>query len=308
MNVHALLWSFSIDDYCNATKQRPIVQQQSHDSEESISPPESEISIPECNILFSLFITELIQLLEKHEGALSNILTFLEHLVLSLHNEFLVKIFQPEKFQGVQSIRDLFHLLAPHWGYIDCSLLHPIAKASGCKPALERVEEFLHNREQSASGLILEKHQQSSDCDITLSSSGRVLQGSCQHTEKRSQSPRVIKKQPQPPVHEEVVEMKVDANILTLRDYDENTSLLCGVLKLPRYVMSYFSTGSGCISLKWLMSKELVPYIQNTCIRSSDLIALAQKHITEIRVGSYYKITVPSVAYLQEDTGSAEVR
>ena len=277
MNVHALLWSFSID----ATKQRPIVRQQSHDSDES------EISIPECNILFSLFITELIQLLEKHEGALSNILIFLEHLVLSLHNKCLVKIFPPEKFQGVQSIRDLFRLLAPNWGYIDCSLLHPIAKASGCKPALERVEEFLHNREQLAPGLILEKH-----------------------TEKRSQSPRVIKKQPQPqpPVHEEVVEMKVDANVLTLRDYEENTSLLCGVLKLSRYVMSYFSTGSGCISLKWLMSKELVPYIQNTRIRSSDLIALAQKRITEIRVGSYYKITVPSVAYWQEDTGSAEVR
>ena len=271
------------------------MRQQSRDSDSSASPPESVISIPECNKEFGLFIAELVPLLEKHEGALSNIQVFLEHAVLPLHNKRLAKIFQPEKYQGVQSIRDLFFLLAPHWSYIECSLLHSIVAASGCKAALEKVEEFLRSREQLAPVLNLQKadkHQQSSDRDITLSSSSG----------ERRQSFSIINEQPQSPQREEVVEMKVEADTLALRDYDENTSLLCGVLRVPRYVMSFFSTGSGCISVKWLLSKELVSYVRNVRICSSDLLTLAQKHVTEIRVGSNYQITIPSVAYWQEDT------
>ena len=290
------LWCFSIDHYRGG----PLVRQQSHDSDLSISPPESEISIPECNIQFSLFITELTPLLENHEGALSNILTFLEQLVLPLQNKCLAKIFQPDKFEGVQSIRALFRLLAPHWSYIDTSLLHPIVKASGCTTALEKVKEFLLNREQLAPVLVLQKADKHPDQDITSEpSSGGVSQGSQQHTGGRSRSPRVMT--PRSSVHEEV-EMKIETNAVTLKEYEENASLLCRILRLPRYVMSFFSSGTGSISLKWLMSKELVPYVQNTRICSIDLIALAQKRITEIRVGCHFKITIPSVAYLQEDT------
>ena len=293
------LWSFSID----CCGRRLVVRQLSHDSDSSASPPESAISIPECNIQFSLFITELTPLLENHEGALSNILTFLEQLVLPLHNKCLAKIFQPEKFQGVQSIRALFRLLAPHWGYIDCSLLHPIVKASSCKPALAKVEEFLHNREQLSQALIIqkaEKHQPSSECNTAPSSSDRVSHDSHQISAGRSQSPRVTMQQAS--AHEEVVQMKVETNAMTLKDYEENVSLLSHILRLPRYVMSFFSSRTGSISLKWLMSKRLVPYVQNTRICTSDLIALAEKHVTEIKVGSVYQITIPSMAYWQEGT------
>ena len=286
-------WSFSVDHYDG----RLVVRKLSCDSS---TPPESEISIPECNIQFSLFITELTPLLENHEGALCNILTFLEQLVLPLHSKCLAKIFQPEKFQGVQSIRDLFRLLAPHWGYIDCSLLHPIVKASGCKPALAKVEEFLHNRKQLSQVLIVqkaEKHQPSSECNTALSSSDRE---SHHLSAGRSQSPRVTMQRSS--AHEEVVEMKVETNVVTLKDYEENASLLSNILGLPRYVMSFFSSGTGSISLKWLISKQLVPYVHNTRICTSDLIALAEKHVTEIKVGSVYQITIPSMAYWQEGT------
>ena len=155
--------------------------------------------------------------------------------------------------------------------------------------------------------LILQKHQQPSDRDTALPSSTGVLQESHQHAGERRQSPSIVNEQPRSPLHEEVVEMKVGANVLTLRDYEENASLLCGVLKVPRYVMSFFSSGTGCISLKWLMSKELLPYVQNTRICDRDLLALARKHITEIRVGPYYQITIPSVAYWQEDTSVVSI-
>ena len=281
-------------------QQKPLPRQHFDDRNGHDSSPESVIPISECDEQFALFITQLVLVLEKQEGAVGNIQLFLETFALPRRNKQLARIIQSEKFQEAQSVQDLFRSLAPSWGFVDCSLLHPIVEATHCKPALQMVKEFLHYRKQVSPVVVLQE-QASDAINASLPSPNEVVNESLQGSEQRKELATPLQAQPQMQLHERV-EMKVNTRKLSLNEYEEKADLFCGIYRFPRYIMRFFSTGTGCISIKWLIPKELVPYVKNIHISSSDLLVLAQERIAEIKVGSSYCITVPSLTYWQEDS------
>ena len=102
--------------------------------------------------------------------------------------------------------------------------------------------------------------------------------------------------QPQP-LSQVEMEAKVDTDVLTLSDYDKGASILCGVLKLPRFALSFFGTGTGCISIRWHMSSDLLPYVLGVRISESELHLLAEQKIVQIRVGEDFVLAVPTLSY-----------
>ena len=90
------------------------------------------------------------------------------------------------------------------------------------------------------------------------------------------------------------VEAKVDTDFLTLKDYDEKTSLLCGVLRLPRFALSYLHLASGCVLLTWQMSADLVEYVQSVQLTDSGLLLLAKHGFTNIEIANSYHIAIPN--------------
>ena len=292
-------------------------------SSRTTSPLTVEMSIPEFAEELALLITDLVELLDKHDGALERMKTALENLVLPLSLKGLVRIVQSQRYEEARSVRELFKLLAPYWSCIDCNLLRVIVKASGCQPAIEKLEAFLQHRSAISQSLMLynpnsrisTEREISQDDTPNQTEVSRVIQTQpIQSHVKHLDTPSTEQLQCSPigsqPCRREItmnedvsveVKAKVDVNMLTLRDYDDKTSLLCGVLKLPRIALSYLRTTTGCLLLVWQMSANLVSYVQSIQLTDSDLQLLVKQGITYIMVADSYHICIPNHSYWDTD-------
>ena len=279
------------------------------------SPSTVGMSIPELAGELALLITDLVELLDKYDGALGRMKVALENLVLPLSLKKLVHIVRSQDYKEATSVQELFKLLAPYWSCIDCNLLRVIVRASGCQAAIERLDKFLHHRSAISPSLVLysptrANSSESSKGDIKNDTSSDrneadrvIVNQPIQSPAKSSMEESQCTSIPNQPTEEKSdlkkessvkVEAKVDTDILTLKDYDEKTSLLCGVLRLPRFALSYLRLATGCVLLTWQMSVDLVQYVQSVQPTDSDLQLLAKHGFSNINIGNSYHIAIPN--------------
>ena len=289
----------------------------SSNSSERASPSTVGITIPELAGELALLITDLVELLDKYDRALRRMKVALENLVLPLGLKKLVRIVRSQEYKEATSVQELFKLLAPYWSCIDCKLLRIIVRASGCQPAMERLDKFLHHRSAVSPSLVLYTPAKTNPSKL---SKGDISKSDT--LPERNEADRVIVDQPmQSPAKHLVtpsmeesqctsipnqptsdskkessvkVEAKVDTDFLTLKDYDEKTSLLCGVLRLPGFALSYLRLATGCVLLTWQMSADLVEYVQSVQLTDSDLQLLAKHGFTNIKIADSYHIAIPN--------------
>ena len=282
------------------------------------SPSTVGMSIPELAGELALLITDLVELLDKYDGALGRMKVALENLVLPLSLKKLVHIVRSQEYKEATSVQELFKLLAPYWNCVDCNLLRVIVRASGCQAAIERLDKFLHHRSAISPSLVLYSPTRA---DFSESSKGDIKNDT---SSDRNEADRVIVNQPiQSPAKSSMeesqctsipnqpteeksdlkkessvkVEAKVDTDFLTLKDYDEKTSLLCGVLRLPRFALSYLRLATGCVLLTWQMSVDLVQYVQSIQPTDSDLLLLAKHGFSFINIANSYHIAIPNSSF-----------
>ena len=304
----------------------------SSNSSERASPSTVGITIPELAGELALLITDLVELLDKYDRALRRMKVALENLVLPLGLKKLVRIVRSQEYKEATSVQELFKLLAPYWSCIDCKLLHIIVRASGCQPAIEMLDKFLHHRSAVSPSLVLytpakTNPSKSSKGDISISDTlpdrkeedrvivDQPIESPAKHLVTPSMEESQCTSIPNQPTKRESdskressvkVEAKVDTDFLTLKDYDEKTSLLCGVLRLPRFALSYLRLATGCVLLTWQMSADLVEYVQSVQLTDSDLQLLAKHGFTNIKVADSYHIAIPCFAFWETD-GVSEV-
>ena len=98
------------------------------------------------------------------------------------------------------------------------------------------------------------------------------------------------------------VTAKVDQEQITCAEYDRKTSFLCGILRLPRFMMQYIGVEPGCVALKWITSDGLLSHILLNALDDGDLQLLLDEKIISVQVGSDYTITVGSQRYWRVST------
>ena len=282
------------------------------------SPSTVGMSIPELAGELALLITDLVELLDKYDGALGRMKVALENLVLPLSLKKLVHIVRSQDYKEATSVQELFKLLAPYWSCIDCNLLRVIVRASGCQAAIERLDKFLHHRSAISPSLVLysptradssesSKRDIENDTSSDRNEADRVIVNQpIQSPAKSSMEESQCTSIPNQPTEEKSdlkkessvkVEAKVDTDFLTLKDYDEKTSLLCGVLRLPRFALSYLRLATGCVLLTWEMSVDLVQYVQSVQPTDSDLQLLAKHGFSFINIANSYHIAIPNSSF-----------
>lgn len=94
-----------------------------------------------------------------------------------------------------------------------------------------------------------------------------------------------------------IAEVKGERNQLQLRDYSWWTALVAGVLRLPSLALSYFSSSSGCVAVRWEMDADLLPCILATRIPDHHFQLLTRQGIIQISIGSHLLISVPNLDY-----------
>ena len=86
----------------------------------------------------------------------------------------------------------------------------------------------------------------------------------------------------------------VDQDGLTLEEYDRKANILCGVLRVPRFMLQLMGIDPGSVIIKWSTAEGLLPYMLSNVILDTDLQLLLQEKIVSIQVGSEYYVTVGS--------------
>ena len=94
-----------------------------------------------------------------------------------------------------------------------------------------------------------------------------------------------------------LITAKVAQDRVTWAEYDCKASLLCGLLRLPRFMLQYEGVEPGSVVVKWTTSEGLLPYILSNVMDDGDLQLLLQENIVSIQIGTEYTITVGSPKY-----------
>ncbi len=260
---------------------------------------------------WALLITALAELLD--EKALERMKTALEQLVLSKPAknssarprkskklEKCAPIVASCEYKEAKSVREFFKLLAPRWSWVECSLLEFVIKASRCKPAMEKFQEFLRIRKTAASTTTVPVVKEDCSTIQTVSNGETLPQPESEApTERRGLLPLETSNAVggNHGIPEDIgIEEKLDKDALTLEEYDQHAGFLCGITATPRYLLEYIGARDGCIALQWRMSNQLLP-LHLARITDEDLKSLAKLKVLEIRIGAYLHLAVPTIAY-----------
>ena len=296
-----------------------------------VSTPDSEehSSLPQ-NIAFAFaaLLADLTGLLEQHEGALDKMKLTFKFIAEIMKSKAYYTLLQSKRYKKIKSVDDFFLLLTKFWKPVDCSFLITLVKATHCKPAIERLQAFLSNRDVEEDMTQLMQQSQvpsvSSGASIPASTvttspptndaltkleeeetnspsslrSADQLEPPASNSEKNEQESVVIMAQPQSHQPDSLsVHAKVTQNTLTLAEYERKANILCGALKIPSYFLQLVGLDPGSVIIKWVTSKGLLPYLKSRVIRDADLLLLLKENFMSIQIGTEYSIHIGSTEF-----------
>ena len=96
-----------------------------------------------------------------------------------------------------------------------------------------------------------------------------------------------------------VIVASVDTDVLTQKDYNTISGLVCSVLSIPKRVLDFLGTEEGSVRLKWRVHAALVGSIKSLRISDSHLQLLARHGVTRITVGHSYELCISTLHYWQ---------
>ncbi len=188
-------------------------------------------------------------------------------------------VVSPE-YKEAARVGELFELLSPRWNWKEYELLEFLVEASDCQAAVKKLQEFLERRCNAAPHVVL--HASQAAKTIPEPEHEAILtQPRAEHEEEQ----------------ETTVVAKLGKDKLTLKEYDETTSVLSRALDFGRYLLCLDSITDGCIAIHWRISASLASELQGKRIGAEDWQALARHNIIEIDIGSTMRLTVATRNY-----------
>ncbi len=290
--VHVCIFLLSVFLKAQSQAQQVPLSRQSSGSDSDSDSNDSVDWVSSLESQWALLIATLVEILSNHEKALMKMKSALEQRVISksvgkseqkLKRKFSPLIGSPD-YKEAKAVDDFFRVLAPYWNWKEYGLLEFLLRASGCQAAIEKLQEFVASRQQAAPNIVLQ-----------LSHAEETMPG-----EAISSLPRSAEEPyPGDPHQKIVIVMKVNRDKLTLQDYDQDTSLLCRVVRISRHDLALLGTGTGCIAIRWMISPELAKGIQHMMVTDELLKELAQRNIVKISIGSNFHLSIATMDYWQ---------
>ena len=257
---------------------------------------------------FVLLITDLVAVLTETSGALLRITTALLHTPDIL--------FDTRCIEEAKTVAEVFCYLMQFWSHTDCELLSFVVEASRCDAAATRLQEFLSFREENSECIIIHPSQPppptpgaqtTPPSEQTRPPGAQTPPPSEQaHPPKAHTPPTSLYEanaSDRPAVVEQpraaVIVASVDTDVLTQKDYNTISGLVCSVLSIPKRVLDFLGTEEGSVRLKWRVHAALVGSIKSLRISDSHLQLLARHGVTRITVGHSYELCLSTLHYWQ---------
>ena len=247
-------------------------------------------TLSETSELFQQLQRNVMDLLDHFPNALAKLKQVLASLVLPLGKGKIAPLVDPLAYENVQTVQELFRLMAPYWNPLSTDLLSLLLEASGCNQAASKVAEFVEAR-ASKGHLVLCIHQlptlASSENDLDVADIETVHNAPL--SELQSLHPAVFARLPEHKVTSTrtTVRISVEVNkpLVCVADYEKITTALSGLFELPKAALVYAGCSKAPLVLCWLASSELVAYFKSTGRVLSGHRLLAESKVTGVAVG-----------------------
>ena len=246
---------------------------------------------------FLQMLQSAMELFDQLPNSLSLLKQFLDQLVLPLGEGNTVDIVDPSRYEKATTSREVFRQQSVLWNSFSPDLLKMLCEECQCSPAMEAVEQFIQFRSHFATSLICRQTQSVVDLNdpnnsTTFSSSLHPFHLSY-HTgpisDLQSLQPSVFQcldehKRVEPP---ETIRLTVQLNRphLTLQDYDDITTAVCGYFQIPRVALVYGGCSHDGQVLCWMTSAGLLQYLKNVSIGTSSDQLMTEQSILGVAAG-----------------------
>ena len=221
----------------------------------------------------------VVDLLFRCPNALTQLKQCLASLVLPLGDGKVASLVDPSSYEAASTIPEFFRLMAPHWNCLSTNLLSLLLEASGCKPAATKLAEFEEARATSVPLVLCTQRASTNELRSVHSLPLEQLQ---------SLHPAVFTDR-MAAVHAERntarITAEVCAPLLHVSCLEEVTIAICGFFLLPKAALVYAGCSKNPLSLCWLVSRDLLPYMRSYMGGTSGERLLAEQHITQLAVG-----------------------
>ena len=261
--------------------------------------PQYTLTIVDFSDLQSQFL-QMLQVVIESFNQLSNSLIylkqFLRQLVLPLGEGKTVPLLDPSRYENAVTTRDFFRQQSVHWNSFSPDLLKMLCEECQCSPAMAAVEQFIQFRSKFANSLICQQTIALDKASTPTSTSSCFLvhlSHLTYHTgpinDLQSLHPSVFQcldehsgVEPQETIR---LTVQVNRTHLTLQDYDDITTAMCGYFCIPKAALVYGGCSDDGQVVCWTMSASLLPYLKNVNPGISAGRLMAEERILGIAAG-----------------------
>ncbi|CAI8025277.1 Ankyrin repeat domain-containing protein 50 [Geodia barretti] len=262
--------------------------------------PPSELKVSDLQSQFLQTLAAVMEAFEQLPDSLSRLKQFFSRLVLPMGEGKVIPIVNRSTYKNAASTEEMLRCQPSPWNCFSPHLLMMMSVECQCPQAIEPVEQFLQYRSKCASSLICRRTKLLTKAsNMTTSHSPSHL--AC-HTapvnDLQSLHPSVFDERKNPERLQTIrVTVQVDRPHLTLQDYDDITTAVCGFFHIPRVALVYAGCSEDGQVVSWNMSTALLPYLKRASSGVSSDRLMAEQRILGVAAGDlqYHCLSVKEV-------------
>ena len=197
-------------------------------------------------------------------------------------------------YENAAGSEELFAAQPGLWNCFSPHLLVMISKECGRPEAIDAMKQFTVFRSKFASSLFFEQIYTLPEerKKATFTQSSLLMYHTCPLSELQSLHPSVFECLDEQKSSESQATIRLTVQVdqlhLTLQDYDDITTAVCGYFHIPRVALVYAGCSEDGQVICWTTSASLLPYLRGVSpSRCSDRL-MAEQSILRVAAGDLY--------------------
>ena len=248
--------------------------------------------LPDSLSRLKQFFSQLV--LPMEEQLPDSLSCLFSQLVLPMGEENVVPLVSPSTYENATTTKEVFRRQSSLWNCFSPHLLKMMSEECQCPMTTAAVEQFIQFRSTHASSLICRRAKLIQKEGSTASSlhpshlayhTGPLANLQSLHP---SVWERLDEHKNSEPLETVRVTVQVDRRHITLQDYDNVTTAVCGYFRLPNPALAYAGCSDDGQVICWTTSVSLLPYLKSVSPGISSDRLMAEQKILGVAAGDLH--------------------
>ena len=253
------------------------------------SPPStSQLQVSDLQSQFLHTLRSVMDGFEQLPDSVSHLKQFFSQLVLPMREGEVVPLVSPSTYENAATTKEVFRSQSTLWNCFSPHLLKMMSEECQCPPAIAAVEQFMQFRSRFATSLVCRQTKLPS---ASLHPS-HLAYNTGPLSDLQSLRPSafecLVEHRGSQPLETVRVTVQVDRPHLTLQNYDNITTAVCGYFEIPRAALVYAGCSEDGAVVCWTTSADLLPYLKSVPAGRSSARLMAEQKILGIAAGDLH--------------------